>query len=148
MQHITSCIFPEEDRFEKVCQELKDLAYKIWSIYQIDIQSLLGKILFVEKPSEQDKEYLNSHFGYTATEKFVVVESHDHRRDLLKQGNEAYKKKRKFFSKDLAKSRAILVEESLEKYKRLTDNMRITPSEAVNYELIYDILYPTPVYQI
>lgn len=53
-------IFREENRFDIVSQELKDLAYVIWSIYQIDIHSLLGKIYFIEKPSEQDREYLNS----------------------------------------------------------------------------------------
>lgn len=141
-------IFREENRFDIVSQELKDLAYVIWSIYQIDIHSLLGKILFIGKPSEEDKEYLNSHFGRFGTEKVLLVEAHDHRRDMKKQGDKIYKETKNFFSKGLPESRVKLVEELLEKYKNMIGSKKIPTPHRVIHELLYDILYPTPVYRI
>lgn len=141
-------IFHDEDRFDIISEELKDLAYEIWSIYQIDIHSLLGKIMFVEKPSERDKEYLSLHFGPMATDKVILVGAHDYRRGLKKGEKTIDKKRKNFFSKDLPKSRAKMVEELLEKYKKLVEDTTITPLQRVVHELVYDILYPTPVYRI
>lgn len=141
-------IFGGENRFDIVGQELKDFASEIWSIYQIDIHLVLGKILFIEKPSEQDKEYLKSYFGHLATEKVFLVGAHDYRRDLKIHENEVEKKRKNFFSTGLPKSRAKMVGGLLEKYKKLVEDEVIPPPQRVIHELVYDVLYPMPVYRI
>lgn len=67
---------------------------------------------------------------------------------MKKQGDKTYKETKSFFSKGLPESRVKLVEELLEKYKNMVDSKKIPTPHRVIHELLYDILYPTPVYRI
>jgi hypothetical protein len=129
-------IFRGERRYEIMDESLKSFLKDIWLVHDIDLRLLYERLVYSDKPTEQDNNYLISFFGKRIADR-ILADAYDKRKSL-KMDKTSYEREKgaaKKFIESHSNYRRSLVQDITKRYGAV-----IKENEIANY-LIDGICY-------
>jgi hypothetical protein len=123
--HPINEVFPGEMRFDISDDSLKSLVWEVWSVHNMDLDLLNGRLLYEGKPKDEDKEYLISLFGKRTVDRVTAV-ANLNRRSLKKESCSSKKIKHKVYEmQELESDRRALIDVILKRYEKVIQENEI-----------------------
>jgi hypothetical protein len=112
-------VFHGEMRFNIADQSLRNFLDAVWLIHDIDFRLLLERLVYNDKPTDEDKKYLALLFGKKNADKILAQAYHT--RKSHKKGNNSHKEKKiaKDFMQDLTNYRRLRVQDIITEYEKV-----------------------------
>ena len=134
-------IYPGEKRFDISDKSLKRLLYLIWLVKTIDFHLVFGKLIYKDKITEEEKNYLALFIGEQGADKLIAY-AYDMRRTNRNQDNNKWNEEQenmKDFTQKLENDRKSFVQLITEEYGAM-----INKDEVIG-DLVQSICFSPPI---
>jgi len=114
-------VFPGEMRYDIADENLKRFIKDVWLVHDYDFRLIIERLIYNNKPTDEDKNYLKYFFGEKYAEKILADAFHI--RDSYKKENIASNDERKEVAKkfieDFGKRRRLLVQDIIKVHEKV-----------------------------